>query len=427
VAWPNLFGHEDVGKLIVLVLRSQAGALEREKLETVFGPLYRNLIQHASLGRTLSCAILFALFAVCLSTQFGCGPQPDSEFRLNTEGRDVSEISSLQLKAISETSVDWFGTPDAPKMPRGMPFEIESLEIAAGPMGRNLESGERQGIFRQYCAVCHGISGDGAGPLAKTFDPYPRDFRLSVYKYTSTIAGARALREDLKHTLQAGLPSTGMPAFPALADEEIDALIDYLIYLGIRGETELALFEEIVDQDGLQRSSFEWQETVRDRAMKWSIEQWTLPASEPENYVLDVPKQPMVDSPEVLAASIQKGRELYLEDDAQCVSCHGDEGRGDGENIDLFDDWNVDKHGVRPQETVRLAQHFRLPLQVLRPRDFRQGIFRGGSDPEDLYLRVHAGIKGTPMPGVGFSQGSESVLTDEEIWHLVNYIRSLAE
>ena len=371
--------------------------------------------------------MLFVLFATCLFTSLGCGPQPDAEFRLNTEGRDVSEISPRQLREISKTSIDWFGTPDVPKTPRGMPFEIESLETAAGPMGRNIDSGERQGLYRQYCAVCHGISGDGAGPLARTFDPHPRDFRLSIYKYTSTIAGARALREDLRRTLQAGLPSTGMPAFPALADEELDALVDYLIYFGIRGETELALFEEIVDQDGLQRSTSEWQETVRDRAMSWSIAQWTLPASEPENYVLDVPKPPAVDLPEVLAASIAEGRELYLEDDAQCVSCHGEEGRGDGENIDLFDDWNVDKHGVRPQETARRASQFQLPLQVLRPRDFRQGIFRGGDELEDLYRRVHAGIKGTPMPGVGFSQGNEGVLTDEEIWHLVHYIRSLAE
>jgi hypothetical protein len=42
-----------------------------------------------------------------------------------------------------------------------------------------------------------------------------------------------------------------------------------------------------------------------------------------------------------------------------------------------------------------------------------------------LYYRIHAGIKGTPMPAAGPSLGVKGVLTPEEIWHVVNYIRSL--
>ena len=55
------------------------------------------------------------------------------------------------------------------------------------------------------------IVGDGAGPAAAVLDPYPRDFRNGLFKYTSTAGGAKPLREDLLRTLQQGIPGTAMP------------------------------------------------------------------------------------------------------------------------------------------------------------------------------------------------------------------------
>jgi hypothetical protein len=52
------------------------------------------------------------------------------------------------------------------------------------------------------------------------------------------------------------------------------------------------------------------------------------------------------------------------------------------------------------------------------PRDFREGLYRGGSSPEQLYRRIAAGIDGTPMPAAS--------IPANDIWHLVNYVRSLA-
>ncbi len=46
-------------------------------------------------------------------------------------------------------------------------------------------------------------------------------------------------------------------------------------------------------------------------------------------------------------------------------------------------------------------------------------MYRGGRRPIDLFWRVHQGINGTPMPA------SNSSLTEEEIWQIVDYIRSL--
>ena len=118
---------------------------------------------------------------------------------------------------------------------------------------------------------------------------------------------------------------------------------------------------------------------------------------------------------------IARGREIYLGENAKCFQCHGEQGRGDGEQSeDLYDEWNKPKRGTTPEETKRKAPRYRLPLRSVRPRDFTRGMFRGGDRPIDIYRRVHAGIKGTPMPA------GSGALTPEEVWCVVAYVRSLA-
>ena len=106
------------------------------------------------------------------------------------------------------------------------------------------------------------------------------------------------------------------------------------------------------------------------------------------------------------------------------MQCHGAEGRGDGpQAAELYDEWNKRKLAA----TAEQAGRFRFPLQRLRPRNFTEGIFRGGDRPEDLYWRICVGIKGTPMPAFGPAPGSRGVLAPGEIWDLVAYVRSLAK
>ena len=45
----------------------------------------------------------------------------------------------------------------------------------------------------------------------------------------------------------------------------------------------------------------------------------------------------------------------------------------------------------------------------IKPRDLTSGVYRGGRRPLDIYRRIHAGIKGTPMPPFG------AALKEEEI------------
>jgi cbb3-type cytochrome c oxidase subunit III len=111
------------------------------------------------------------------------------------------------------------------------------------------------------------------------------------------------------------------------------------------------------------------------------------------------PPKPVVIGPIVSssAESIEKGRQLFRE--LECFKCHGEEGRADGPSApELTDDWD---YPIRP-------------ANLTKPWNFR-----GGSRPEDIYLRLHAGIAGTPMPSFTDS------LDNEKTWHLVNYVKSL--
>ncbi len=353
-------------------------------------------------------------------------------------------ISRRQREAIRKTLDTLFGTPDVPVVPDRVALRLELLRAAAGPIGGDAE-GKQWGLFRRHCAGCHGISGDGAGTAAAVLDPYPRDFRNGVFKYTSTAGGGKPLREDLLRTLQEGIPGTAMPSFRKLPGEQIDALLEYVKYLAIRGETELHLLQSVVDEDASLPLDLEEviEEGLLSAAKSWddAPSMAVVPPTQP--FTNSVPllrrssagadpspgtacEQAVAHDGEEsgLARSIARGRKLFA-GAGQCVKCHGTRGDGRGEQSELYDDWNKRKVGDSPERTQMLAARFRLPVERLHPRDFTLGVFHGGDRPIDQYWRICVGIKGTPMPPHGPSPSSKGVLTPAEIWDVVGYVRSL--
>ncbi|MEX0713039.1 MAG: c-type cytochrome [Pirellulales bacterium] len=351
-----------------------------------------------------------------------------AEFRITGgEEPDVLEEKQRKIKGlemISTVLFAAFGTPDDPylltEVQKGDDNEngldLVAIERAAGPVRPGHDRSSRQrGLYRLHCAHCHGISGDGAGPTAVFLNPYPRDYRQGKFKFKSTEASEKPTTADLKRIIMEGIPGTAMPSFALLPNDEIDALVEYVKYLSIRGETELNLAIELFAQEG---------EIEPDRAT--IIEYYLSPVVDlwvqAEDAVVQPPERPATDTPQQLAASIEEGRKLFLSKDAQCAQCHGPTGLGDGWLTDKttvpYDDWNKQKS---PDDIDRWL----LPRQELRPRNLRLGIYRGGRRPVDLYRRIHAGILGAQMPGAGPAPGKPATLTPEQIWHLVDYVRSL--
>src|SRR5213594_3770010 len=102
-------------------------------------------------------------------------------------------------------------------------------------------------------------------------------------------------------------------------------------------------------------------------------------------------------------AALKVGRQFY--DSVGCRKCHGDQGRGDGPSAPtLKDDADF------PIFAADLHQSWR---------------FRGGGSVEDIYRRLRTGLDGTPMPSFA-DLIDQKFLTDEELWRLAQYVRSLS-
>src|SRR5436190_4487451 len=193
----------------------------------------------------------------------GCGA-PVAEFRryetyahkMLPAAKTSKEASDQrqQRQDIDEILQALFGTPDEPSLPAVEGIEVGKmispahLKLAAGPVGSD-EAGNARGLYREHCAHCHGITGDGSGPTATFLNPYPRDYRKGQFKFKSTPIGQKPTHEDLKKIVVDGVPGTAMPSFKLLPDQEVEALVEYVKYLAIRGEVERSLLRETANLD----------------------------------------------------------------------------------------------------------------------------------------------------------------------------------
>jgi mono/diheme cytochrome c family protein len=390
------------------------------------------LIQTPGGPRSILVLALLALGA-------GCEADP-ARFRSNRvyarkQEETVGEkLSPRQLQDVADALAALFGTPDDPYViPAGglgldALLDARRLKFAAGPVGRD-QSAEAGGLYRQHCVHCHGVTGDGAGPTAAFLNPYPRDFRRGIFKFKSTPKGSRPTRQDLHRTLVEGIPGTAMPSFRLLPEGELEALIDYVIYLSMRGEVERALLEETADLDaeGGERLDTSPENLIEEKLAS-VVRRWQAA----DGQVTPVPPPPTLDP----VAAAARGRELFFGSIANCVKCHGELQLGDGQ-VDDYDDWTKEFYdwAKAPDAAVRRAKVDELVAlgglspRTIRPRNLRTGVYRGGRRPLDLYWRIHDGIDGTPMPGSLMKPEGAPLeakgLTPEDIWSLVEYVRSL--
>jgi mono/diheme cytochrome c family protein len=81
-------------------------------------------------------------------------------------------------------------------------------------------------LYRDHCAACHGIDGDGRGALADFFSFKPRDFTAGRYRFKSAPFGAPPADADLFRTITIGAGTgSGMPAFDWLPERDRWALV----------------------------------------------------------------------------------------------------------------------------------------------------------------------------------------------------------
>ena len=137
-------------------------------------------------------------------------------------------------------------------------------------------------LYQEHCANCHGIGGDGEGPVAADLSTKPQNFTKGEYKFRSTMSGELPTDADLFRTITVGIPGTAMESYQELSKPDRMALVAYL-------------------------------KTLSPRFLK-------SPQGTPIIFPVARPQTP---------ESVTHGLQLYNE--MQCSACHGAKGRGDGE------------------------------------------------------------------------------------------------
>jgi mono/diheme cytochrome c family protein len=386
------------------------------------------------------CCLIFA-FAGC-SDRFLAGPlqyvDRDALTR-DVKGNNLAGKPKLQDKVRQALAKLYGENPKKIVVPEGMGAlltgagaRLANYQQVGERIKRNVSADGKQiaggfGLYRRNCLHCHGVSGAGDGPTAAFLYPIPRDYRKGLFKFTSTPNGARPTRDDLMRTVKNGLHGTSMPAFEALlSDDEIAQLIDYVIFLSIRGETEQELIDLGTISDENDESSLNL-EAAREAA-EGVFNKWKTAQTQAVNPT--TPRTPPTHD------SVIRGRDLFLgrikEAKLVCIDCHGLLAKGDGQSFVPQDVFDRVVFGGNPSERQQRIDELDIKTKdlwgqklddwgnPLRPSNLNRGIYKGGRRPLDIYWRIAKGITGAQMPS-----HYPSLVNEKQVWDLVNFVLAL--
>jgi len=332
----------------------------------------------------------------------GCSDQSEARYAVSGE---VESLSQRHRDQIEEYLTYYFGTASSPWLivpDKGAePTEDGTQPLVEVVDQEHLEHG--RAVYLERCAGCHGVTGDGAGPAADYLFPRPRDYRKGIFKFNSTGRGNKPLHTDLERIIRRGAKGTSMPAFRWLSDEDMDALIDYVMLLSRRGETEARLARrasvQLAEDEDFEPEAV--QQDVLRVADSWSVGRSKIVS-------------PVTPEPEYNEESIRLGQQAFQS--VECYKCHGRDGKGQTE-------WLKPEYVNHPEEIPEGTVNKDIWGNVAPAADLTAGMLHGGRRPIDVYRRIYAGINGTPMPAFDtrFQEDPET------IWHLVHFILALSE
>jgi mono/diheme cytochrome c family protein len=152
----------------------------------------------------------------------GCGPAQSGMLLLVLLACQPAIAAEGKLPPPGECPQPRFtGKAPAEFLARTNPLTASPETLAAG---ESIYNGKSKSV---PCAMCHGVNGDGKGPLASQYIPRPRNFACKA-----TVNGI----EDgqLFWIVRYGSPGTAMPPSADLSDDQVWQVVTYLRQLATR-------------------------------------------------------------------------------------------------------------------------------------------------------------------------------------------------
>lgn len=356
---------------------------------------------------------VFALAACTLLLAAGCSREPEVVFSPREDIRAFAPKHQSQLAGGLEK---YFGTAHSPRFMVVAPDDEQPADAAEPLLVQQFDRqhlARGRDVYTRQCAGCHGDTGDGQGPAAPYLDPLPRDYRLGKFKFTSTPRGSKPRRDDLARIIRRGAKGTSMPSFRWMSDEDLQAVIDYVMLLSTRGEMEYRVMR-VADQelggkldmeDAAPEEIAEAEQEVPDidsaifaDEARFVADSWAAAG--------DAIVRPLTPQTPATDDAVAAGARAFVA--LNCYKCHGRDGRGNRAQDVGKDDWGHTAYAA----------------------DLTSGMLHGGRRPVDIYRRIYAGINGTPMPA--FAQpdsaaGETEHERSDTIWNLVHFVTSIVE
>lgn len=286
--------------------------------------------------------------------------------RLDREHANWARTEELQLRLATGP-----GDPQAADELRRLSAN-NAGGLASEPLGEDRPATSAADLYAQHCSGCHGPRGGGDGRGARHLFPPVRDFRTERFRLASSVNGVASL-DDVAAVIQRGMPGTSMRAYGELSPEQRVLLAREVLRLQREGR-----------QEQLIRSAADEGDEIDKDEIQQMLDSWTTPG-------------PAVSVPAIGPSdpqAVARGKDQYFA--LGCHNCHGDDGTG-ATDLPCYD------------ERGRAAT----------PRDLVHDPFKGGLEPESLYLRLFVGMPGTAHPS------SSSVPVDRLV-DLVHYCRWLS-
>ena len=229
----------------------------------------------------------------------------------------------------------------------------------------NANADRGKGLYKEYCAQCHGLTGKGDGPAASGLEPKPAIHANIPFEKLP----ADYLYNVINHGGAAMGKSPNMPYWNLTIGQQ--GVADVIAYLK-------ATFKGVPDMAAAAGGG-EGQACIQPRKT----------AQAPGAFLAKTKSLPASEG------AIQAGKTLFLKtaQPVACALCHGEEGNGKG---------------------------LMGAALVPPPRNFTCGAMMKNIPDGQLFWIIKNGSPGTGMmsfPG----------LPDDQVWQLIHYIRSLAK